>query len=194
MVFVTVCNALNAKVSAFVAEKEGSRNVDECSLISKSRCAVSELELHESLDIRLDRAKISTICSLDDLDEFLVKTYDDDDPVSSCVEDIRHDNNSIYVYFSNLKAMGIKLLILDANLEALDGGVQKLNSNDTHSVGAGATVRTNSQCRFPGLLLCRSWHGLVPGWIIRASQTRRKTIYPSHLYYFTVLAITIVGV
>ena len=57
----------------------------------------------------------------------------------------------------------MKLSIQDANLRALAGGVQKLDSNDTRFLGVGAAVRTDSHCRFPSLLLCRSWHGLLHG-------------------------------
>lgn len=163
MVFITVSDALNAKISAFVAGKASRQNVENCSLINKSRCVRSEVELHESFDIRLHRAEISTNGSPTDMHEFLERMRNENHSIGARVEGAGHENNCFYVIFANLKTKGTMLNINEMNLRRLASVLQELDTNEVRFVGAEAAVRTETDIRWPGVLLSRSWHGKVPG-------------------------------
>ena len=121
MIFVTVCDALKAKISSFVLGRCARRNVEQCSLINESRCDPSEHKLHESHEIRLHRAVLCTTGSPANYEEFFVKVRETKVTIRPRVVGGGHENNTSYAYLSNLKLLGSIFGTNDAALRPLAG-------------------------------------------------------------------------
>ena len=106
MLFITVQDALNTKLGDFASGCDIRRNIDGCSLISNLSCVLAEYELNKKIGMRLHRAEFTTIISPDDLQELLFRARDDGEKVCYHIEERGHENNSMMVYFTNIKATG----------------------------------------------------------------------------------------
>ena len=129
--------------------------------------------------------EISTTAARADLDAFLERLDADKAEVNPLIEGGGHENNTYYVFVSNLKALGRLFDIPTETLRLLAGNVQTLDSGETRFVGVGTPIRTNNILRHPGLLLLRSWHGIVPGvrYISITERTARdRDVTPALLY------------
>lgn len=122
MVFLTVCDSFNTKVSAFVAGKSARSNFEYCSLITMFRFAPADHELHTSFDLGLYHAGILNIGSPADLDEFLERVRRDNESTQVLIQVTGHENDSRYVHFSTQKSIGDMLNINGTNLRTLCGG------------------------------------------------------------------------
>lgn len=111
MVFVTVFDSFNAKSSALVADRDIRSTINHYSSIINSSCSASEHAVGDSFDIGLHRAQTLNTDVVDDLNKFLRHVYNENSNVYSRVERDDHENNSMFVYFSNVKSTGCTLNI-----------------------------------------------------------------------------------
>lgn len=132
-------------------------------MINKPLYVPGEHELSEKFDIGLHRAEVMTIGSPDDLQEPLCRVSNEGGQVRYRIEGCGHENNSIMVYFTNVKTAGAALSLRECTLSDLCCRVQKLDSGESRFVGVGSAVRTEEKLQWPGLLLDLSRNGQVPG-------------------------------
>lgn len=99
MVFVTVKDALCAKLTAFVA----GVSVPGVVFAYKSSCTESEKYLDEKLDVRMHRLEICIDGELSDFNEMLKMLREENEQVAVRVGGLGGVNNTRYVYIFNIK-------------------------------------------------------------------------------------------
>lgn len=128
MVFFTVFDALNTKLTAFASSRNIRPNIDGCSMINKSLCVPPKHKFNEKFDIRLYRAEVTITGSPVDLQELLCSVRKEGGQVRSRIQRCNHENNLIMVYFTNTKSAEATLSLKEFTLRALCGHVQKIDS------------------------------------------------------------------
>lgn len=169
-------------------------------MVPKSNCRESERILHTSHDIRLHRLEIRVRAGNTDWDEFLSSLIDNAAISETLVEGNGFEDNSQYVFFSNIRAFGRSFAVPESILRKLCGIHRAVDKSEKRFVVLGAAVRTAEIPRFPAILLGRSWHGKVPGveYVTQDARTAkddamipvleydfyaRETYFPRNLFH-----------
>jgi len=160
MVFVTVKDALAAKIGAFTAGVQ----VPGVAFVLKSSCSTAEVKLANKCDAHFHRLEIKVKADAADWPELLLAVGDEVDAEVMTKNSSRgHERNKKYLIISNIKRFGTIFGIDRATIRSLSAGVRRYNKELDRFAVIGAAIRTSQEIRAPGLLLFRSWHGRVPG-------------------------------
>ena len=151
--------AIGAKIRAFLAGVD----LNDCKIVNKSIYKPAENKLSSTYDIRFHRLEVKDVGCIADVNELVLLVNPNGPSISDVVVGNSHEDNSSFVFITNIKRFGTLFRILAKDLRALAGGVRLLRTGEERYCDVGAVIRPYTSHRLPGVLLHRTWHGHVPG-------------------------------
>ena len=102
MVFVTMQEAVGAKIRAFLAGVD----LNDCKIVNKSTCEPAENKLSSKYDIRFHRLEVKVVGCIADVNELVLLVNPNGPSISDLVAVISHEDNASFVFMTNIKQFG----------------------------------------------------------------------------------------